>query len=255
MKPKEGLENKIFEELEEIVQDRSHGSSWILSRTIKLLKKVEVEKRAEVCERIASSHPAMAGLKALSLAIAKNPLFDAEAKVSEANSKTSKNLRKLVKGKTVTTLSRSHIVENGLLGAKEILVLESLPGGEGKDVAEWLRSRGFVNVKLFCDASMGSAVKKSDLVVVGADSILETGFINKIGSLPLALISNHFAKPFVVASPCYKFLDKSESFDETLFEFVPLKLVKFIIWENGLVDLEENGLNDLKKASKSFFRD
>ncbi|MBO8182564.1 MAG: hypothetical protein H0Z28_07195 [Archaeoglobus sp.] len=57
--------------VKQILEDRTHGSSWILIQTIKLLKKIKPENRAEICRKISSSHPAMAGLKALSRAVAK----------------------------------------------------------------------------------------------------------------------------------------------------------------------------------------
>jgi translation initiation factor eIF-2B subunit delta len=247
-------EREVSIEIERIRRDRSHGASWILYRTVKLLKKIEPQKRAEVCREIASSHPSMGGLKSLSRAVSKNPFLDLEKKLVEANKRTSENLRKLVKGRTVTSLSRSHVVESGLLGAKKAVILESNPGGEGRDMVEWLRARGFRKAELIPDASMASAVKKSDLVVVGADSLSKTGFVNKIGTLPLALTTNYFGKPFVVASPCYKFIE-SISIDETLFEYVPIDLVDFFVWEAGTIKLQNSGLDWLKKGSERFFSD
>ncbi|RLI84308.1 hypothetical protein DRP07_01530 [Archaeoglobales archaeon] len=262
------IEENIIAEMREILEDRIHGSSWILSRTIKLLKKIEPGLRARVCRKISSSHPAMAGLKVLCKVLSKNPHFDAKNIVLEANKRTSENLRNLIAGKIVTTISRSHIVEEGLLEVKKTIILESKPGGEGKDVAKWLEEKG-VEVEVIPDASMGYAVKESDFVVTGADSIFETGFINKVGTLPLALTSKHFGKPFIVASPSYKFLEKIEKVEgfaagtgsqvlkalgNSLFEFVELKYVGSIVWEGGVTYLEDlDKIVEIKAASAKLF--
>lgn len=260
---------ECFERIGEIMEDRRHGSSWILLQTIKLLKRIKPENRAEVCGRISSSHPAMAGLKALYTAITENPLMDPEKVVVEANEKTSKNLEKLVAGKTVTTISRSHIVEKGLLKASKVIVLESLPGGEGKETAAWLeKQREFKGLtRIVPDALMGYALRESELVVVGADSISFSAFLNKVGTLPLALTSNHLARPFVVVSPSYKFSENLEwevewkmeweverKSSDPLFEAVSMELVDFVVWEEGTVDLKENDLHGIAKSSKNFFR-
>ncbi len=251
------IDGKIIEdivpEVREIVEDRIHGSSWILDRTIKLLKKIEPSLRARVCEKIASSHPAMAGLRTLCKIISKNPYFDAEKVVSEANKRTSENLLNLVAGKIVTTISRSHIVEEGLLEVRKAIILESRPGEEGKSVAKWLEEKG-IEVELIPDASMGYAVKESDFIVSGADSLFEIGFINKVGTLPLALTSNHFGKQFIVASPSYKFLEEfeAESAENSLFEFVDLRYVNCIVWERGLTYLDSGNITELKMAARLF---
>jgi|Deesub1362B_J571_1020462.scaffolds.fasta_scaffold00014_188 translation initiation factor 2B subunit (eIF-2B alpha/beta/delta family) len=256
----ENIEESIIAEMREIIEDRIHGSSWILDRTIKLLKKIDPDLRVRVCEKISSSHTAMAGLKALCKVLSKNPNFDVEKVVSEANKRTSENLRNLVAGKIATTISRSHIVEKGLLEVKKAIILESRPGEEGKDVAKWLEEKG-VEVEVIPDASMGYAVKESDFIVSGADSIFEVGFINKVGTLPLSLTSKHFGKPFIVASPSYKFLEKFGEFatrvraiENTLFEFVDLKYVSGIVWEGGITYLEDlDKIAEIKTASAKLF--
>jgi len=141
------------------------------------------------------------------------------------------NLEKIVKGKTVTVLSRSHIVERGLIKTKKINVLESKPEKEGIDTARWLEERG-KNVEIYHDAFMGGAVKKCDAVVVGADSLLKTGFINKTGTLPLALTAKHLHREFYVAAPSYKFSNEYPELDKN-FEFVPKELVTVFISEGG----------------------
>ncbi len=256
------VEIESIPEIEEIIRDRIHGSSWILLKTVELLKRIDPSLRAHVCAIISSAHPAMAGLRILYKMMSKNPHLDVEKMILEVNKKTSENLRNLVAEKIVTTISRSHIVEEGLLEAKRVIILESKPGKEGEIVAKRLEERG-VEVYVIPDASMGYAVKESDFVVSGADSLFEKGFVNKVGTLPLALTSSHFGKPFIVASPSYKFLEGSETaalpetgIQETavswdgkcpLFEFVDVRYVSSIVWEKGLLP-DPNDMTELRMA-------
>lgn len=225
--------------LNDILYDNRSGSSKIIKNTLELLKKIEKDKRHEICKKIVKAHPSMAGLRFIVEFIKSNPhIDDLIEKIEKMNSKTSENLANIVKNKVVTTLSRSHIVEKGLLKARKINILESKPEKEGIDMARWLKGRD-KEVEVFYDAFVGYAVKKCDVVVVGADTILKTGFVNKTGTLPLALTAKHLNKEFYVASPSYKLIDTNNiEFDE-VFEFVDSKLVTALVWENGIGKLEE----------------
>ncbi|MCD6467164.1 MAG: hypothetical protein J7L10_04500 [Methanomicrobia archaeon] len=223
-------------DLDFIVQDKRSGSSKIIKNTLKLLKKVKEEERVEICKKIVNVHSSMSGLKFIMESLRINPEIDILInKFEEMNSKTSENLEKIVEGKTVTVLSRSHIVERGLTKTKKINVLESKPEKEGIDTAGWLEEQG-KNVEIYYDAFMGYAVKNCDIVVVGADSLLKTGFVNKTGTLPLALTAKHFCREFYVAAPSYKFSDEYPELDKN-FEFIPKELVTLFIWEGGAKNL------------------
>ncbi|RLI79991.1 hypothetical protein DRP05_02095 [Archaeoglobales archaeon] len=221
--------------LKDIINDKRSGSSKIIKNTLELLKKVEEDERYKVCERIVKAHPSMAGLRFIAEFVKSNPqIEELKLEIEKMNSKTVENLASVVDNKVVTTLSRSHIVEKGLLKARKINVLESLPEKEGIEMARWLKGRD-KEVEIFHDAFVSYAVKNCDLVVVGADTILKNGFINKTGTLPLALVAKHFNKEFYVASPSYKLVraELNVEFDET-FEFVDDKLVTALIWEGGI---------------------
>lgn len=223
--------------IEEILKDRKSGSSKIIKRTLELLKIVDESKRKEICSRILAVFPSMAGLKYVANCIEKNLRVDEIIdKIEDMNMKTSKNLAEIVEDRVVATLSRSHIVEKGLLSAKKINVLESKPAMEGLEMARWLKGRG-KEVKVFYDAFLSYAVKKSDLVIVGADTILRNGFVNKTGTLPLALVAKYFCKDFYVASPSYKAASNIEF--EEIFEFVDSNLVTAVVWERGISKFED----------------
>jgi len=217
-------------DLESILSDNRSGSSKIIKNTLELLKDTDEDERLEICKKILDTHPSMAGLRFIVDNIESgmkiNKIID---KFEEMNRRTSENLEKIADNKIVTVISRSHIVERGLLKAKKINVLESRPEKEGIDTFRWLKDRG-KKAEIYLDAFMSYAVKNSDIVVSGADSLLEEGFINKTGTLPLALTARHFNKDFYVAAPSYKFIDLCPEFDSN-FEFVERTLVTEFIQE------------------------
>ena len=218
--------------LDYILTDEKSGSSQIITATLGLLKKTPPEERFSLCERIIDAHPSMAGLRCILDSLTEEtPLAHLTDAFKKMNDATSRHLETLTEDKTVTAISRSHTVEHGLLRAEMIIVLESAPGREGLETASWLREQG-KKVKIYDDASVARAVKESDMVAVGADALLSTGFINKRGTIPLALTARHFHKPLYVAAPSYKFLDEMPVIGP-LFEFVPRKLATAVIDEKG----------------------
>lgn len=221
--------------LRDIVEDRRSGSSRIMKKTLDLLEIVETERHGEIMSKITEAHPSMAGLSNLMGAMGEKTFEEVKDEVEDSNKKTVENLKEFVEGKSVVVISRSHITEQGLLTPSEVTVLLSQPGGEGKDTAKYLEDQD-IAVKTVFDAEMGYAVSDCDLVVVGADTLLPDGFVNKVGTLPLALTARHFVKPFYVASPSYKAAEKSEI--KHPFEFIPSPLITSLITERGIVNLE-----------------
>ncbi|MFW9829328.1 MAG: hypothetical protein ACFFEY_17270 [Candidatus Thorarchaeota archaeon] len=93
----------------------------------------------------------------------------------------------------IMLISYSSTINNLLLKFKEfnfeIYVMESRPLLEGHQVAEILSSH--FKTHLIIDAAMGNFIDEIDVVLIGVDSILKDGsIINKIGTLPLALLAN-----------------------------------------------------------------
>lgn len=223
------------EMLQDILEDRRSGSSRIMKKTLDLLEMVEAERYNEIMSKIIKAHPSMAGLSNLMRAMGEKTVQEVKDEIESSNRKTIENLKGLVEGKSVVAISRSHITEKGLVTASEVTVLLSEPGGEGRDTARYLDGQGFA-VKTIFDAEMGYAVRKCDVVIVGADTILPEGFVNKVGTLPLALIARYFGKPFYVASPSYKAARESEI--KHPFEFIPSRLITSLITEKGIDGFE-----------------
>ncbi len=220
-------------DLETITSDRKSGQSKIIAMTLELLKRHrKMEERLKICRKICEAHKAMSGLRWILRSLEEGKsVYEIEEEIREMEERCVRNLESVVEGKIIATMSRSHLVERALLKAKHVIVLESTPGREGLEMARFLRGRG-LSATTFPDSALSYAVKACDFVVVGADAVLERYFINKTGTLPLALTAKHFGKAFYVASPSYKFADvdfeeiANTTFrEEMLFERIPKELV------------------------------
>ncbi|XP_067133280.1 translation initiation factor eIF2B subunit alpha [Centruroides vittatus] len=113
---------------------------------------------------------------------------------------------------TVLTHSCSRVVYQTLVEAFEakkrfhVYVTESCPNRNGLQMCEWLKDKG-IPYTLILDAAIGYIMEKIDLVLVGAEGIVESGgIINKIGTYPLAICARKMNKPFYVLAESIKFV-------------------------------------------------
>ncbi len=149
--------------------------------------------------------------------------------------------------KNIITISRSGTFLNVITLADtkrkiEITVLESRPENEGRLTAKELLIKGF-KVKVITDAMMAFAVKNTDAVIVGADSILKNGnVVNKSGSLPLAILCKKYRKPFYVVATKLKFTSKRY--------FKPVKEKPEVIWDykNRKLTVENFPFEEIDKS-------
>jgi translation initiation factor 2B subunit (eIF-2B alpha/beta/delta family) len=86
-----------------------------------------------------------------------------------------------------------------------VVVSESRPGCEGTRLAAALAGRG-IPVALGTDAWLWGAIEDEGLLVVGADTLLPTGWVNKRGSRVLALRARERGVAVVCAADTGKFL-------------------------------------------------
>ena len=113
-------------------------------------------------------------------------------------------------GQVVLTHGWSRVVAALLLKAAEtkhfsIYILEGRPDATGAKAAQFYAKAG-IPTKLFIDAAMGYIMEKVDLVLVGAEGVVENGgVVNKIGTNALALCARSHDKPVYVAAESYKF--------------------------------------------------
>jgi translation initiation factor 2B subunit (eIF-2B alpha/beta/delta family) len=114
-------------------------------------------------------------------------------------------------GSKILTFSASGSILAILKKAKEagkdfsVTVGESRPMFEGRLLARFL-GNAKIPVTLIADAAMGIFAKEADLFLVGADSVSETTFINKIGTFYLGLLSREHQIPLYMACERSKFI-------------------------------------------------
>ncbi len=155
---------------------------------------------------------------------------------------------------TVLTYSRSstvmRILRDNADKNLEVICSEGRPNYEGRQLARELDDAG-VDVRLATDAGALSLVERADLVLMGADALLDGGVVNKTGSMALALAAGCCQMPLYVAASSYKrfpfVLVRQEDAGEvwadapagvtvenTYFESVAAGLVTDIVTEDGL---------------------
>ncbi len=165
----------------------------------------------------------------------------------------------------VLTISASSLVKGIFIAAHKmnrkftVYCLESRPQNEGHVLAEELSKEGIACV-LITDAMMGQALQDVNMIITGADRISESGFVNKSGTLPLAIASKTFQVPLFLAAETDKILkeiDRSIRFypqdpaeiysgknkmltvSNYYFESISFDYVSKVICEDGVFDTNE----------------
>ena len=171
-------------------------------------------------------------------------------------------------GQTVLTHSFSSAVLETLLSAHgqgrrfEVICLESRPVCEGLGLARKLGGAG-IPVTLMVDAAMLSGVRRSDLVLVGADSISASGVTNKTGTAGLAELAAAASVPFYVICTSEKMLPADYTLpdeppkpaaelgvapeepiraENLYFDRTPLERVTGFVTEDGVVSLSRESM-------------
>ena len=174
-----------------------------------------------------------------------------------------KNVLKLIKnGDVIFTHCHSTNVINALIYAKkqgkkfEVYNTETRPLFQGRKTARTLKKAG-IKVTMFVDSALGVALskeqgtKKADKVFLGADALLKSGIINKIGSEVIARIAKQEKIPVYIIADSWKYSPKEIKLEQRAFrevwnkthrgikvknpafEFVPKKYIKGIITEKS----------------------
>ena len=113
-------------------------------------------------------------------------------------------------GSTVLTHAKSRVVMDLLIRAAEsknfsVVVTEGRPECAGYFTARKLSALG-IPVSVVLDSGVAAIMEKVDVVLVGAEGVLENGsIVNKLGTYQLALVAKAHGKPFYVAAESYKF--------------------------------------------------
>lgn len=148
----------------------------------------------------------------------------------------------------------------------EVYNTETRPLYQGRKTALELASNN-VKVTQFVDSAIRIALtkeqdreektKKVNLVLLGADALLEKGIINKVGSGMIAEIARENNIPVFIVADSWKFSHKTVPLEQRdfkeiwnpkinkihlknpAFEFVPKKYLKGIVSEYGLMSYEK----------------
>lgn len=145
----------------------------------------------------------------------------------------------------------------------EVYNTETRPMMQGRATAKALAGAG-IKVTSWVDAAMDDAIEGADLILIGADAILKSGAINKIGSEAIAEIAYLRKKPLYIVADSWKFSPRNVKIEERsfhevwnkapknvrirnpAFEKVDKKYIKGVISELGVLSFNEF----IKKADK-----
>ncbi|KAG0373823.1 translation initiation factor eIF-2B subunit alpha [Mortierella sp. AD032] len=115
-------------------------------------------------------------------------------------------------GSTILIHAHSRVVSLLLQKAAEnhkrfkVFVTESSQTHGGIRSAKMLRAAG-IPTTIILDAAVGYVIDKVDMVLVGAEGVVENGgLINQIGSYQMAIVAKAANKPFYAVAESYKFV-------------------------------------------------
>ncbi|GAC1357201.1 MAG: hypothetical protein NVS2B12_07460 [Ktedonobacteraceae bacterium] len=211
----------IEQRIQQVVNDREHGSRWLVHAAILLLRDLaqsssltrqeQMSLLYQSAYQIARARPAMAALASAmgriiaeheagpgAIAVAAQELLD---EYEQANAKIATFAQPLLQGQLLTC-SVSGTVLDVLLSLRQqierVIVLEGRPHYEGRTLARALSEQG-IAVTLITDAQADIFLPQCQSVVVGADSILVNGdLLNKAGTALLAWAARARSIPFYV---------------------------------------------------------
>ena len=147
-------------------------------------------------------------------------------------------------GMVVLTHGWSRVVSALLLKAArergkhfEIIVLEGRPEAGGAKAAKVFAEAG-IPVTVVLDSAMGYVMERVDMVLVGAEGVVENGgVVNKIGTYALGIAARELGKPLYVAAESYKFarlfpLNQRDLPDRAMGGGMKLNFVDTSHWES-----------------------
>jgi translation initiation factor eIF-2B subunit alpha len=150
-------------------------------------------------------------------------------------------------GAIILTHSHSRVVMQVLKDACmqkkrfTVYVTESSPDRSGHQVKQELSRLG-IPTTVILDAAVGYIMEKVQLVMVGAESVVESGgIINKIGTYPIAVCAKQMNKPVYVVAESFKFvrefpLNQKDVPDRFKYRASTFKRMEDFSQEHPLVD-------------------
>lgn len=139
-------------------------------------------------------------------------------------------MRSLQGVQTVYTYSASSSVRAALLAHMDtgnwfrVVISEGRPGGEGARLAVTLAERG-IPVRLGIDAWLWGVLEEEGLLMVGADALLPTAWVNKVGTAALAARARVAGIPVVACADTSKWLPPTLAALPRVYEREPAEIV------------------------------
>ena len=145
-----------------------------------------------------------------------------------------------------------------------VISTETRPLFQGRKTAKQLSNAG-IKVTQIIDSAVHEFIKNTDIIMLGADAILKSGAINKIGSTAIAEIAHVHKKPIYIIADSWKFYPKKIKIEQRpakeiwnkssknlhiqnpSFELIPKKYITKLISELGV----QTHIQFIKSAKKS----
>ncbi|KAK7792070.1 hypothetical protein R5R35_007102 [Gryllus longicercus] len=151
----------------------------------------------------------------------------------------------IVDGSRILTHSKSRVVLQAMQEAAnankrfEVFVTTSSPDSSGVEMYHELE-KASIPCTLILDSAIGYVMEQVDMVMVGAEGVVESGgIINKVGSFTMAVCAKEMKKPFYVLTESFKFVRTFPLNQRDIrndFKYPASKLLSDLSKEHPLVD-------------------
>ena len=184
-------------------------------------------------------------------------------------------VQKIIKKEMVIfTHCHSNNLVKALISAKKnkksfsVINTETRPLYQGHITSKQL-SRAGIKVTMSVDSAILQDIKRSDIIMLGADAVTKKGAVNKIGSGLISKIASYFKMPLYIVTDSWKFSSKKVNLEKRpsgevwknypkkvtienpAFELIPKKQITSIISELGILTHKEF-LKQAKKSLKNY---
>lgn len=156
----------------------------------------------------------------------KKPKQEILAHFKDSQEKINKNVFKIIKSNSrIFTHCHSTNVVNALIYSKkqgknfQVYNTETRPLYQGRLTAKEL-SKAKIKVTNFVDAAADIALKEADIVLLGADALLDNSVINKVGSGLISELAKDHKIPVYIVADSWKYSHKKVKLEQRDFKEV-----------------------------------